>query len=82
MHVATEATKSRYAAWKVKESCTDIACAVNTAKPSVIAKYAFQAEAPTELSLAKGDIIQVLQNIDDNWARGRCNDKEGIFPLK
>uniref|UniRef100_A0A158P7B9 SH3 domain-containing protein n=1 Tax=Angiostrongylus cantonensis TaxID=6313 RepID=A0A158P7B9_ANGCA len=50
--------------------------------PSVswyVAMFNFDAVEPTDLSLKVGDRIMVLECKDD-WWRGRCNGREGIFP--
>ncbi|CAI5448445.1 unnamed protein product [Caenorhabditis angaria] len=44
-----------------------------------IATYDFEAAEPTDLALKVGDRILVLEKNDD-WWKGRCNGKEGIFP--
>ncbi|XP_063301317.1 E3 ubiquitin-protein ligase SH3RF2 isoform X2 [Pelobates fuscus] len=33
------------------------------------------------LTFLKGDIINVIRRVDDNWAEGKLGDKVGIFPL-
>ncbi|KHJ94369.1 SH3 domain protein [Oesophagostomum dentatum] len=50
--------------------------------PSVewyVAMFDFEAVEPTDLSLKVGERIMVLERKDD-WWRGRCNGREGIFP--
>ncbi|KAJ1352847.1 Intersectin 1 (SH3 domain protein) [Parelaphostrongylus tenuis] len=44
-----------------------------------VAMFDFDAVEPTDLSLKVGDRIMVLERKDD-WWRGRCNGREGIFP--
>ncbi|KAK6748800.1 hypothetical protein RB195_001432 [Necator americanus] len=44
-----------------------------------VAMFDFEAVEPTDLSLKVGDRIMVLERKDD-WWRGRCNGREGIFP--
>ncbi|KJH47369.1 SH3 domain protein [Dictyocaulus viviparus] len=44
-----------------------------------VAMFDFDAIEPTDLSLKVGDRIMVLERKDD-WWRGRCNGREGIFP--
>lgn len=46
----------------------------------VVAQYDFTAENDSELSISKGDVIQVLEKIDDGWWLGRCGSRQGIFP--
>ena len=38
------------------------------------------AEAEDELSFKENDRIEILENVDDNWLKGKIGDKVGIFP--
>ncbi|NXT14200.1 SH319 protein, partial [Prunella fulvescens] len=44
------------------------------------ALHDFTAETKDDLSFRKGDYIQILEQVDLEWYRGRLNGKEGIFP--
>ncbi|KFV61496.1 SH3 domain-containing protein 19 [Dryobates pubescens] len=44
------------------------------------ALHDFTAETKDDLSFKKGDYIQILEQVDLQWYRGRLNEKEGIFP--
>lgn len=44
-----------------------------------VAMYQFDAVEPTDLSLKPGDIIHVFE-AKDEWWKGTCNKKKGIFP--
>ncbi|NXI73107.1 SH319 protein, partial [Anseranas semipalmata] len=44
------------------------------------ALHDFTAETKDDLSFRKGDYIQILEQVDSEWYRGRLNEKEGIFP--
>ncbi|NWU69051.1 SH319 protein, partial [Pterocles burchelli] len=44
------------------------------------ALHDFTAETKDDLSFKKGDYIQILEQVDPEWYRGRLNEKEGIFP--
>ncbi|NXL00522.1 SH319 protein, partial [Mesembrinibis cayennensis] len=44
------------------------------------ALHDFTAETKDDLSFKKGDYIQILEQVDSAWYRGRLNEKEGIFP--
>src|SRR4051812_36168483 len=44
-----------------------------------VALYQFDAVEPTDLSLKIGDRILVLE-AKDEWWKGTCNGKTGIFP--
>ncbi|NXE82155.1 SH319 protein, partial [Cochlearius cochlearius] len=45
------------------------------------ALHDFTAETKDDLSFKKGDYIQILEQVDSEWYRGRLNEKEGIFPV-
>ncbi|NXQ79707.1 SH319 protein, partial [Nyctibius grandis] len=44
------------------------------------ALHDFTAETKDDLSFKKGDYIQILEQVDSEWYRGRLNEKEGVFP--
>ncbi|NXS06712.1 SH319 protein, partial [Neodrepanis coruscans] len=44
------------------------------------ALHDFTAETKDDLSFKKGDHIQILEQVDLEWYRGRLDGKEGIFP--
>ncbi|KAB7505438.1 Dynamin-binding protein [Armadillidium nasatum] len=39
-----------------------------------------RAQLPEELDLYKGDTVTITHKIDDDWYRGECLGKRGIFP--
>lgn len=45
------------------------------------ASYSFYAENPDELTINPGDVIRVLDEIDDGWWVGECDGRRGIFPV-
>nr|XP_006820391.1 PREDICTED: SH3 domain-containing protein 19-like [Saccoglossus kowalevskii] len=45
-----------------------------------IAKYDYDVTAPTDLSFKEGDKIVILENVNDEWLRGKCKGEEGMFP--
>jgi hypothetical protein len=61
-------------------------CYSNPAPPkpsrqkSVVAICDFDAVEPSDLGFKKGDIIAVLEVVDENWTKGTILGKEGIFP--
>ncbi|CAH8561597.1 unnamed protein product [Schistosoma turkestanicum] len=47
----------------------------------VIARFDFITKDPSELSLHRGDVIEVINRDDENWWRGRASDGRcGLFP--
>lgn len=44
------------------------------------AKYAFHPQGPGELEFRKGEMIHLLQIIDENWMEGEIDGTIGIFP--
>lgn len=44
------------------------------------ALYDFESENSQELDFSEGDIIQVEEQIDENWLSGTINGKTGMFP--
>jgi len=42
--------------------------------------FEYQAQAPDEMTLRMGDIVNVLKEADEGWWEGECNGKKGIFP--
>eukprot|EP00117_Sycon_ciliatum_P018870 scpid17732/ scgid3621/ CD2-associated protein; Mesenchyme-to-epithelium transition protein with SH3 domains 1 len=59
----------------------------DSAKPSggkitrATVSFDYQAEAEDELSLRKGDVIEITsQEISEGWWEGKCGGKVGVFP--
>eukprot|EP00042_Codosiga_hollandica_P027874 m.142103 g.142103 ORF g.142103 m.142103 type:complete len:545 (-) comp52611_c0_seq5:92-1726(-) len=51
-----------------------------------IALHPYEAQMEDELAFERGDLIDVVplinpEDYDDGWAKGRCQGREGIFPL-
>jgi len=47
----------------------------------VQAAFEYQSQGDQELSLRVGDVIEVLEYIDDTWGVGSLNGRVGVFPL-
>lgn len=45
------------------------------------AVYDFHASHPDEVSLQKGDVAQVIKQLDANWILGIVHGLEGAFPV-
>ncbi|KAI9208377.1 uncharacterized protein BJ171DRAFT_596153 [Polychytrium aggregatum] len=41
----------------------------------------FISDEPGDLSFREGDVIEVIEEVDENWCEGRCRGKEGLFPV-
>ncbi|XRB07226.1 SH3 domain-containing protein [Pycnococcus provasolii] len=48
---------------------------------SAVARFAFDAEAPEELSLCEGDVVTILGGVDDGWVECERGDERGIVPF-
>ncbi len=45
------------------------------------ALYDFQGQGPQELTFKKGDLVAVLQKVNNEWWRGRLQNAQiGLFP--
>lgn len=42
--------------------------------------YSYRENKPDELSLAVGDIIEIFEEVEEGWWRGKLNGKVGVFP--
>eukprot|EP00127_Corallochytrium_limacisporum_P007350 Clim_evm2s248 gene=Clim_evmTU2s248 len=64
------------------KSTTNGSAAPDTRKAMKIL-HNFEAENSDELPLKAGDIVEVLEidADDDQWAKGQCNGKKGLFPI-
>ena len=54
-------------------------------QPQCVALHDFRVTDVEEkdcISFVKGDVINVIRRVDDNWAEGKLGDRIGIFPIK
>ncbi|GAA6228091.1 SH3 domain-containing protein 19 [Lates japonicus] len=49
--------------------------------PRCVARFDFEGEHSDELSFSEGDVIQLMEYIGQEWARGQIGSISGIFPL-
>ena len=47
----------------------------------VQALYDFEPQEEGELRMRKGDIVTVLEKVDQNWWQGTCEGRSGWFPV-
>jgi hypothetical protein len=45
-----------------------------------LALHDFPAQADGDLSFEQGQLIQLLEQVDDGWLKGSVDGREGIFP--
>jgi len=62
----------------VEEPKVEAAAASVISVVKAIADFASDQEG--DLTFSVGDMIEVIENIDENWSRGRIGEREGIFP--
>jgi len=46
----------------------------------VVAQFDYAAQDADELALRKGCVVEVLDDSDGGWWRGKCAGKTGMFP--
>ncbi|KAM9521809.1 NADPH oxidase activator 1 isoform 4-T4 [Guaruba guarouba] len=46
----------------------------------MLAQYSYSAQGPGDLDFSKGDVLDVLSEVNEDWLEGHCNGKTGIFP--
>ncbi|KAL4640414.1 SH3 domain-containing protein 19 isoform X2 [Arapaima gigas] len=49
--------------------------------PRCVAQFDFEAKHSDELTFSEGDVIQLKEYVDEEWARGELAGHTGIFPL-
>lgn len=53
----------------------------NPDQPYGIALYDFVGTQSGDLDLKEGDLVYLIEAINDNWMQGRIGDREGVFPV-
>ncbi|XP_004416734.1 PREDICTED: NADPH oxidase activator 1 [Odobenus rosmarus divergens] len=46
----------------------------------VVAQHSYSARGPEDLALQRGDVVDVLCEVDQAWLEGHCDGRIGIFP--
>ncbi|KAM4889690.1 NADPH oxidase activator 1 [Sylvia borin] len=46
----------------------------------MLAQHSYLAQGPGDLEFSKGDVLDILAEVNEDWLEGRCNGKTGIFP--
>lgn len=46
----------------------------------MLAQHSYVAQGPGDLEFSKGDMLDILSEVNEDWLEGRCNGKTGIFP--
>ncbi|KAM7008708.1 SH3 domain-containing protein 19 [Tautogolabrus adspersus] len=49
--------------------------------PRCVARFDFEGDQSDELSFSEGDVIQLMEIVEEEWARGKKGTSTGIFPL-
>uniref|UniRef100_H3AUC7 NADPH oxidase activator 1 n=1 Tax=Latimeria chalumnae TaxID=7897 RepID=H3AUC7_LATCH len=61
--------------------CKDInPFAGRTVLYQMVAIYDYTSQGPEDLEFNKGDIIDILSEVNEEWLEGRCSGNIGIFP--
>ncbi|XP_040541613.1 NADPH oxidase activator 1 isoform X3 [Gallus gallus] len=46
----------------------------------MLAQHSYSAQGPGDLEFSKGDVLDILSEVNEDWLEGHCNGKTGIFP--
>ncbi|XP_071622183.1 NADPH oxidase activator 1 isoform X6 [Heliangelus exortis] len=46
----------------------------------MLAQHPYPAQGPGDLEFSKGDMLDILSEVNEDWLEGCCNGKTGIFP--
>ncbi|XP_068961610.1 SH3 domain-containing protein 19 isoform X2 [Petaurus breviceps papuanus] len=66
---------------KSRSKCTtNVQKSVNSDVPHALVLHDFPAEQADDLNLTSGETVYLLEKIDNDWYRGKCQNQTGIFP--
>nr|XP_029132058.1 SH3 domain-containing protein 19 [Labrus bergylta] len=54
---------------------------VKISGPRCVARFDYEGDQSDELSFSEGDVIQLMEIVEEEWARGKNGTSTGIFPL-
>ena len=54
---------------------------VNRNQPYCIVQSQFISEGSNELSIEPGDKVVLIERVNEDWLKGKLNERIGIFPL-
>ncbi|XP_064892271.1 NADPH oxidase activator 1 isoform X7 [Columba livia] len=46
----------------------------------MLARHSYFAQGPGDLEFSKGDVLDILSEVNEDWLEGHCNGQTGIFP--
>lgn len=49
--------------------------------PRCIARFDYEAGEPDDLDFVSGDVIRIIERVNDEWLRGELKGKTGVFPV-
>ena len=54
---------------------------VSESRENFRVKFAFRGRSERELSVAKDDVVALIEKIDDKWAKCELKEKSGLLPV-
>ena len=51
------------------------------AGPRCVARFDYEADEPDDLNFAAGNVIRLVERVNDEWLRGELSGKTGVFPI-
>uniref|UniRef100_A0A8C5SCM6 SH3 domain-containing protein n=1 Tax=Laticauda laticaudata TaxID=8630 RepID=A0A8C5SCM6_LATLA len=66
--------------FRIFKDSSDMQKINDSSVPHATVLHNFTAEHTDDLELSAGDTVFLLEKIDDEWYRGKCKNRTGIFP--